>query len=144
MRYARVRDGEAYQSLSIGDVAELGRDAQMRREITHEIVEQAGANGGIYSNSQHRDHLLDTRADGDAAWEQARAKANMAEQLVEACARRPGTGIGRTDGGDYEVDVAEFGKFMGKQAEREAASGITDVNNVTLELEQGRDLDMDR
>jgi hypothetical protein len=144
MRYARVRDGEAYQSLSIGDVAELGRDALMRREITQEVVEQAGANGGIYSNSRHRDHLLDTRADGDTAWERAHAKADMAEQLVEACARRPGAGIGRIDDGDYQVDVAEFGKFMGKQAEREAASGITDVNNVTLELEQGRDLDMGR
>jgi hypothetical protein len=29
---------------------------------------------------------------------------------------------------------------MGKQADREAATGMTDVNNVTLE--QGRDLDM--
>ena len=28
---------------------------------------------------------------------------------------------------------------MGKQTDREAAIGIIDVNNVTLELEQGRD-----
>jgi hypothetical protein len=33
---------------------------------------------------------------------------------------------------------------MGRQAEREAASGITDVNNVTLELEQGRDMGLER
>jgi len=38
------------------------------------------------------------------------------------------------------VDIADFEKFMGKQADREAATGMTDVNNVTLE--QGRDLDM--
>ena len=61
MRYAKVRDGEAYQSLSIGDVAELGRAAQERREIAQEIVEQAKANGGIYSNTRHLDHLLDRR-----------------------------------------------------------------------------------
>ena len=64
MRYAGP-DGEAYQSLSIGDVAELGRAAQERREIAQEIVEQAKANGGIYSPTQHLDNLLD-RADGDA------------------------------------------------------------------------------
>jgi len=29
---------------------------------------------------------------------------------------------------------------MGKQTDRDAATGMTDVNNVTLE--QGRDLDM--
>ena len=58
MRYARVQDGEAYQSLHIGDVAELGRAAQERREIAREIVEQAKANGGIYSPTQHLDNLL--------------------------------------------------------------------------------------
>ena len=33
-----------------------------------------------------------------------------------------------------------FEKFMGKQTDREAATGMTDVNNVTLE--QGRERDM--
>jgi hypothetical protein len=69
---------------------------------------------------------------------------DKAERLVESSARKPGTGISHAAGGDYEVDVAEFEKLMGKQADREAAIGITDVNNVTLELEQGRDLDMGR
>ena len=62
-----------------------------------------------------------------------------AERLVESWARRPATGITNAEGGDYEVDVADFENFIGKQADREAAIGITDVNNVTLELEQGRD-----
>ena len=138
MRYARVQDGEAYQSLSIGNMAELGRAAQERREIAQEIVEQANANDGIYSPTKHLDNLLD-RADGDATSDRARDMVDKAERLVESWARRPGTGISHSDGGDYEVDVADFEKFMGKQTDREAAIGITDVNNVTLELEQGRD-----
>jgi hypothetical protein len=139
MRYARVYDGEAYQSLNIGDVAELGRAAQERRDIAQEIVEQAKANDGIYSPTKHLDNLLD-RADGDAAWLRARGIADNAERLVERWAGNPDSGISRGDGGDYEVDVAEFENFMGKQAQREQAAGVTDVNNVTLE--QGRDLDM--
>ena len=39
-------------------MAELGRAAQERREIAQEIVEQAKANDGIYSPTQHLDHLL--------------------------------------------------------------------------------------
>ncbi len=64
---------------------------------------------------------------------------DKAERLAESWASKPGTGITHSEGGDYEVDVADFEKFMGKQTDREAAIGITDVNNVTLELEQGRD-----
>ena len=139
MRYARVLDGEAYQSLSIGNVAELGRAAQERREIAQEIVEQAKANDGIYSPTKHFDNLLD-RAGDDATSDRARDLVDKAERLVESWARRPGTGITHAEGGDYEVDVADFEKFMGKQADREAATGMTDVRNVTLE--QGRDLDM--
>jgi len=138
MRYARVQDGEAYQSLSIGNVAELGRAAQGRREIAHEIVEQAKANDGIYSPTRHLDNLLD-RADGDATSDRARDMVDKAERLVESWASKLGTGITHAEGGDYEVDVADFENFIGKQADREAAIGITDVNNVTLELEQGRD-----
>jgi len=139
MRYARVQDGEAYQSLSIGDVAELGRTAQERREIAQEIVEQAKANDGIYSPTKHLDNLLD-RPDGDATSDRARDIVDKAERLVESWASKPGSGISQSEGGDYEVDVADFEKFMGKQADREAATGMTDVRNVTLE--QGRDLDM--
>jgi hypothetical protein len=139
MRYARVQDGETYQSLSIGDVAELGRTAQERREIAHEIVEQAKANDGIYSPTKHLDNLLD-RAGDDATSDRARDRVDKAERLVESWARRPGTGITHAEGGDYEVDVADFENFLGKQADREAATGMTDVSNVTLE--QGRDLDM--
>ncbi|MGD0461907.1 MAG: DUF3363 domain-containing protein [Tepidisphaeraceae bacterium] len=138
MRYARVQDGEAYQSLSIGNVAELGRAAQERREIAQEIVEQAKANDGIYSPTKHLDNLLDRGGD-DATSDRARGLVDKAERLVESWASRPGTGITHAEGGDYEVDVVEFEKFMGKQTDREAAIGITDVNNVTLELEQGRD-----
>jgi hypothetical protein len=139
MRYARVLDGEAYQSLSIGNVAELGRGAQERREFAQEIVAQANANDGIYSPTRHLDNLI-FRVDSDLA----RDITDKAERMVESWARKPGTGISYAEGGDYEVDVAEFEKFMGKQADREASTGITDVNNVTLELEQGRDLDMGR
>jgi hypothetical protein len=139
MRYARVYDGEAYQSLNIGDVAQLGRGAQERREIAQEIVEQAKANDGIYSTTKHLDNLLD-RADGDAAWQRAYRISDNAERLVERWATKPGTGISRGDDGDYDVDVAEFENFTGKQTEREEVAGITDVNNVTLE--QGRDLDV--
>ena len=139
MRYARVYDGEAYQSLNIGDVAELGRAAQERREIAQEIIEQAKGNDSIYSPTKHLDNLLD-HADGDAAWQRAHTISDNAERLVERWATKPGTGISRGDDGDYEVDVAEFENFMGKQAEREGAAGVTDVNNVTLE--KGRDLDM--
>jgi hypothetical protein len=138
MRYARVQDGEAYQSLSVGNVAELGRAAQERREIAQEIVEQAQANGGIYSPTKHLDNLLD-RAGDDATSDRARDRVDKAERLVESWASKPGTGITHAEGGDYEADVADFEKFMGKQTDREAAIGITDVNNVTLELEQGRD-----
>ena len=81
-----------------------------------------------------------TVADSDEAWERARGIADSAERLVERWADKPGTGISRGDGGDYEVDIAEFEQFMGKQANRDATTGVTDVNNVTLE--QGRDLDM--
>ena len=139
MGEASVQDGEAYQSLNIGDVAELGRGAQERREIAQEIVEQAKTNDGVYSPTKHLDNLLD-RADGDATSDRARDMVDKAERLVESWARRPGTGITHAEGGDYEVDVAEFEKFTGKQADREAATRMTDVNNVTLE--QGRDLDM--
>ncbi len=138
LHYARVYDGEAYQSLNIGDVAELGRGAQDRREIAQEIIEQAKANNGIYSLTKHLDNLLD-RADGDVAWQRAHSISDAAERLVERWAGNPDSGISRGDGGDYEVDVADFEKFMGKQTDQEAAIGITDVNNVTLELEQGRD-----
>jgi hypothetical protein len=138
MRYARVQDGEAYQSLSIGNVAELGRAVQERREIAQEIVEQAKANDGIYSPTKHLDSLLD-RAGDDTTSDEARYRVDKAERLVERWANKPGTGITHAEGGDYEVDVADFEKFMGKQTDREAAIGITDVNNVTLELEQGRD-----
>jgi hypothetical protein len=79
MRYARVQDGEAYQSLSIGNVAELGRAAQERREIAQEIVEQAKANDGIYSPTKHLDNLLD-RADGDATSDRARDMVDKAER----------------------------------------------------------------
>jgi hypothetical protein len=139
MRYARVPDGEAYQSLSVGNVAELGRGAQERREFAQEVVAQAKANDGIYSPTRHLDNLL-FRLDSDLA----RDITDKAERMVESWARKPGTGISHAEGGDYEVDVAEFENFMGKQADREASTGITDVNNVTLELEQGRDLDMGR
>jgi Protein of unknown function (DUF3363) len=139
MRYARVQDGEAYQSLNIGDVAQLGRGAQERRGIAQEIVAQAKANDGIYSTTKHLDNLLDS-ADGDAAWQRAHGISDTAERLVERWAGNPDSGISRGEGGDYEVDVAEFDTFMGKQAQREEAAGVTDVNNVTLE--QGRDLDM--
>jgi hypothetical protein len=139
MRYARVQDGEAYQSLSIGSVAELGRAAQERREIAQEIVEQAKANDGIYSPTKHLDNLLD-RAGDDATSDRARGIVDKAERLVESWASKPGTGITHAEGGDYEVDVADFEKFIGRQADRETATGMTDVNNVTLE--QGRDLDM--
>jgi hypothetical protein len=138
MRYARVQDGEAYQSLSIGNVAELGRAAQERREIAQEIVEQANANDGIYSPTRHLDNLLD-RAGDDATSDRARGIVDKAERFVESWANKSGTGITHAEGGDYEVDVADFEKFIGKQTDREAAIGITDVNNVTLELEQGRD-----
>ena len=63
MRYVRVQDGEAYQSLSIGDVAELGRAAQERREIAQEIIEQAKANDGITPRPEHLDNLLDRGGD---------------------------------------------------------------------------------
>jgi hypothetical protein len=119
-------------------VAELGRAAQERREIAQEIVEQANANDGIYSPTKHLDNLLD-RAGDDATSDRARGIVDKAERLVESWAKRPGTGITHAEGGDYEVDVADFEKFMDKQTDREAAIGITDVNNVTLE--QGRDLD---
>ena len=59
MHYVRVYDGEAYQSLNIGDVAELGRAVQERREIAQEIIEQAKSNDGIYSPTKHLDNLLD-------------------------------------------------------------------------------------
>jgi hypothetical protein len=143
MRYALVQDGEAYQSLSIGNVAELGRAAQEHREIAQEIVEQAKTNDGIYSPTKHLDNLLD-RAGDDATSDRARGIVDKAERFVESWVSKPGTGITHADGGDYEVDVADFEKFMGRQAEREAASGITDVNNVTLELEQGRDMGLER
>jgi hypothetical protein len=139
MRYARVQDGDAYQSLSVGNVAELGRAAQERREIAQEIVEQAQANGGIYSPTKHLDNLLD-RAGDDATSDRARDRVDKAERLVESWASKPGTGITHAEGGDYEADVADFEKFMGKQTDREAAIGITDVNNVTLE--RGRDMDI--
>ena len=139
MRYAKVQDGEAYQSLSIGDVAELGRVAEERREIAREIVEQATAQGGIYSPTQHLDNLLN-RADGGETSDRARDIVDNAERLVERWTGKPGSGISQSEGGDYEVDVAAFEKFMGKQTDRDAATGMTDVNNVTLE--QGRDLDM--
>ncbi len=139
MRYARVSDGEAYQSLHIGDVAELGRAAQDRREIAREIVQQAKANDGVYSSTKHLDNLLD-HAEGDTAWQRAHRISDTGEQLAGRWAGKPGSGITRDEGGDYEVDVAEFEKFMGNQADREAATGMTDVTNVTLE--QGRDLDM--
>lgn len=138
MRYAKVREGEAYQSLNIGEVAELGRAAQEHREIVQEFVEQAKTNGGIYSTTRHLDHLLD-HADGDTGWQRAHDTSNNAERLAERWAGKPGTGISRRDDGDYGVDVAEFEQFMGKQADREAIAGVTDVTNVTLE--QGRDLD---
>jgi hypothetical protein len=138
MRYARVQDGHAYQSLSIGNIAELGRAAQERREIAQEIVEQAKANDGIYSPTKHLDNLLD-RAGDDATSDRARGIVDKAERFVESWASKPGTGITYAEDGDYEVDIADFEKFMGKQTDREAAIGITDVNNVTLELEQGRD-----
>jgi type IV secretory pathway VirD2 relaxase len=139
MHYARVADGEAYQSLNIGHVAELGRGAQERREIAQEIVEQAKANDGIYSPTRHLDNLLD-HADGEAAWQRAHRISDTAEQLAGRWAGKPGSGITRAEGGDYEVDVAAFEKFMGNQADRETVTGMTDVTNVTLE--QGRDLDM--
>ncbi len=139
MHYARVYDGEAYQSLNIGDVAELGRAAQERREIAQEIIEQAKSNDGIYSPTKHLDNLLD-RANGDAAWQRAHSISDTAERLVERWAGNPDSGISRSDGGDYEVDIAEFESFMGQQAQREEAAGVTDVNNITLD--QGRDLDM--
>jgi hypothetical protein len=139
MHYARVSDGEAYQSLNIGHVAELGRAAQERREIAQEIAEQARTNGGIYSPTRHLDKLLD-HADGDVAWQRAHRISDTAEQLAGRWAGKPGSGITPGEGGDYEVDIAEFEKFMGKQADREAVTGMTDVTNVTLE--QGRDLDM--
>ena len=138
MRYARVADGEAYQSLHIGDVAELGRAAQERREIAREIVEQAKANDGVYSSTKHLDNLLD-HTDGDAAWHRAHRISDTAEQLAGRWAGKPGSGITPGEGGDYEVDVAEFEKFMGNQADREAATGMTDVTNVTLEQERGLD-----
>jgi hypothetical protein len=138
MHYARVYDGEPYQSLRIGDTAELGRGAQDRREIAQEIIEQAKANDGIYSPTKHLDDLLN-RANGDMASDRARDIVDDAERLAERWADKPGTGIGRGEEGDYEVDVAEFEAFMGQQAQREQAAGVTDVQNVTLE--QGRDLD---
>jgi type IV secretory pathway VirD2 relaxase len=138
MHYVRVADGEAYQSLNIGDVAELGRGAQERREIAHEIVEQAKANDGVYSPTKHLDNLLD-HADGDAAWQRAHRISDTAEQLAGRWAGKPGSGITPGEGGDYEVDVAEFEKFMGNQADREAVTGMTDVTNVTLEQERGLD-----
>ena len=138
MRYARVSDGEAYQSLHIGDVAELGRAAQERREIAQEIVEQAKANDGVYSPTKHLDNLLD-HAEGDTAWQRAHRISDTGEQLAGRWAGKHGSGITRDEGGDYEVDVAEFEKFMGNQADREAVTGMTDVTNITLE--QGLDLD---
>jgi hypothetical protein len=141
MRYARVADGEAYQSLHIGEIAELGRAAQERREIAHEVVEQAKASGGIYSPTQHLDNLI-FRADGGETSERAHEIVDNAERSVERWAGKPGTGITQSGGGDYGVDVAVFEKFVGKQANREAATGMTDVSNVTLE--RGRDLDRGR
>jgi hypothetical protein len=138
LRYARVYDGEAYQSLNIGDVAELGRAAQDRQAIAQEIVEQAKAQGGIYSPTKHLDNLLDGDGAG-ATSDRARDMVDKTERLVESWAGRPGTGISHAEGGDYEIDVTEFQKFMGRQAQREEAAGVTDVNNITLE--QGRDLD---
>ena len=76
---------------------------------------------------------------GDDATSDRRGIVDKAERLVESWASKPGTGITRAEGGDYEVDVADFEKFVGKHTDLEAAIGITDVNNVTLELEQGRD-----
>jgi hypothetical protein len=138
MHYARVADGEAYQSLNIGHVAELGRGAQERREIAQEIVEQAKANDGVYSPTKYLDNLLDY-ANGDAAWERAHRISDTGEQLARRWAGKPGSGITPGEGGDYEVDVAEFEKFMGNQAHREAVTGMTDVTNVTLEQERGLD-----
>ena len=138
MHYARVADGEAYQSLNIGHVAELGRGAQERREIAQEIVEQAKANDGVYSPTKHLDNLLD-HAEGDAAWERAHRISDTGEQLARRWAGKAGSGITPGESGDYEVDVAEFEKFMGNQADREAATGMTDVTNVTLEQERGLD-----
>ena len=138
MHYARVADGEAYQSLNIGHVAELGRGAQERREIAQEIIEQAKANDGVYSPTKYLDNLLDY-ANGDAAWERAHRISDTGEQLARRWAGKPGSGITPGEGGDYEVDVAEFEKFMGNQADREAATGMTDVTNVTLEQERGLD-----
>jgi hypothetical protein len=139
MRYARVSDGEAYQSLHVGDVAELGRAAQERREIAQEIIEQAKANDGVYSSTKHLDKLLD-HAEGDAAWQRAHRISDTGEQLAGRWASKPGSGITPGEGGDYEVDVAEFEQFMGNQMDREAVTGMTDVANVTLE--QGLDLDI--
>lgn len=144
MRYARVLDGEAYQSLKVGDVAELGRAAQDRREIAQEIVEQTKAHGGVYSPSRHLNHLLTTRADGDAAWDQAHAKANKAERFVAGWAKRPDTGISRNSDGDYKVNTVAFENFTAKQTWREASSGVIDVRNVTLERQQARDIGQGR
>jgi hypothetical protein len=142
MRYARVQDGEAYQSLHIGDVAALGWAAQERREIAQEIVAQAKANGGIYSPTQHLDNLLNY-AEGDAEWQRAHRISDTGEQLAARWAGKAGSGISPSEGGDYEVDVAEFEKFMGKQVDREVMTGMTDVTNVTLEQSRERDMGLE-
>src|SRR5208282_3750976 len=102
-------------------------------------VEQAKINDGIYSPTRHLDNLLD-HSDGDAAWQRAHRISDTAEQLAGRWAGKPGSGITRDEGGDYEVDVAEFEKFMDNQSDREAVSGMTDVTNITLE--QSLDLDI--
>ena len=138
MRYARVQDGEAYQSLSIGNVAELGRAAQERREIAQEIVEQAKANDGIYSPTKHLDNLLD-RAGGDATsdgratwWTKPSVWSNRGPASPAPESPMPRAAI-------MKSMLPTSRSSWASRADREAAIGITDVNNVTLELEQGRD-----
>jgi hypothetical protein len=127
--------------LNIGHVAELGRAAQERREIALEIVEQAKAKNGIYSPTRHLDNLI-FRADGGETSDRAHDIVDNAERLAERWAGKPDTGITQSGGGDYAVDVPAFEKFMGRQASREAVTGMTDATNVTLE--RGRDLDLGR
>ena len=80
---------------------------------------------------------------GDAEWQRAHRISDTGEQLAGRWAGKPDTGISPSEGGDYAVDVAAFEKFMGKQADREAATGMTDVTNVTLERNRERDIGLE-
>jgi type IV secretory pathway VirD2 relaxase len=122
--YGRVRDGDAYRDLKIGSLAELGDGAERKRQLTHQIVAVAAANGATYSAELHEVHLR--AAEPNITEREVVSTIRSAAVRLAFVAGAEGSGVRTLEEGKYAVNANAFAHFSLRGGSR------TDVRVIAM------------